>query len=215
MATTRTLKNDALGKIGLIVRDGATVVVRDTRGARFGIGWLARRLAAREAAVLLALEREPGMPTLIGFDGGVLERSYLPGEPIHTAQPRSREYFVRALRLLRALHRRGIAHNDLAKEGNWLNGPGEQPGIIDFQLAYRSRARGRLFRGLAREDLRHLMKHKRTYFPQGLTARQRALLAHPVIATRAWRALVKPVYLLVTRRLLRWPERYGSGERHV
>jgi hypothetical protein len=111
------------------------------------------------------------------------------------------------------MHRAGVAHNDLAKEANWLCTPRGGAGIVDFQLAYCPRRRGRVFRVLAREDLRHLYKHKRYYRPDGLTTRQRALLAHPSVLSMAWRRLFKPVYGFVTRRLLGWAEREGAEER--
>jgi hypothetical protein len=64
--------------------------------------------------------------------------------------------------------------------------------VIDFQLAWFDAARGRLFRLMAREDLRHLLKHKRQYCPQRLTARQRALLARPSLPARLWRKTLHP-----------------------
>lgn len=210
--TRRILKSDSLGSVCLLKEAGPAVVLRDTRGARYGARWLARALAAHEAKILARLGSTAGLPTLISFDGTMLKRSFLPGEPMHAAQPRSREYFHRALTLLRRLHRHGIAHNDLAKEANWLCAPGDQPAIVDFQIAWFSPRRGKLFRALAREDLRHLLKHKRTYLPDRLTARQRALLATPTVWARLWRALWKPPYHWLTRRLLRRPVRRGPVE---
>jgi serine/threonine protein kinase len=210
--TRHILKSDSLGSVCLLAETGPAAVLRDTRGARYGAGWLARALAAHEAKILARLDPTPGLPTLISFDGTTLKRSFLPGEPMHAARPRSREYFHRALTLLRRLHRHGIAHNDLAKEANWLCAPGDQPAIVDFQIAWFSPRRGKLFRALAREDLRHLLKHKRTYLPDRLTARQRALLATPTVWARLWRALWKPPYHWVTRRLLGRPGRRGPAE---
>jgi hypothetical protein len=66
---------------------------------------------------------------------------------------------------------------------------------------------------LAHDDLRHLLKHKRQYLPEHLTARQRAILAQPSPLSRAWRATGKPIYLFVTRRLLGWADREGAGDR--
>src|SRR3546814_3416037 len=80
-------------------------------------------------------------------------------------------YFRAARRLLQGLHRRGVAHNDLAKEANWLVLADGRPALIDFQLAVLGKPRSRWMRLLAREDLRHLLKHKRTYCPQSITPR--------------------------------------------
>jgi hypothetical protein len=116
--------------------------------------------------------------------------------------------------LLRRLHRHGVVHNDLAKEANWLVTAAGDPAIVDFQIALSSRRRGPLFRRLAYEDLRHWLKHKRTYLPERLTRRQGAMLADPTLVTRAFRALVKPGYRFVTRRVLGWQDRDGPRERH-
>jgi RIO-like serine/threonine protein kinase len=211
---TLELKRDTLGAVRLVDEGGVSTVERDTRAARHGLRWLARRLAAREARTLRVLPGlAPNVPSLVSFDGKVLRRTFLAGEPLFVGPPPSRGYFVRALRLVRALHRAGVTHNDLAKEANWLRAPGDTPGLLDFQLAVRSSRRGRWFRYLAHEDLRHLLKHKRTYHPEGLTARQRRMLAQPPWPTRLWRAGWKPLYRAVTRRVLGWDERRGPAER--
>jgi len=87
------------------------------------------------------------------------------------------------------------------------------PALVDFQLAMRPRTRGRLFRALAHDDLRHLLKHKRTYFPGRLTARQRAVLERRSPIGTLWAWTGKPVYRFVTRGLLGWADREGAGDR--
>jgi RIO-like serine/threonine protein kinase len=211
--TSENLKSDLLGTTRLVRARDAAFVERDTRTAHSALRWLARRLAAREAAALATLAAVEQLPRLLAFDGAVVRRSYVEGVPLYEAPPRSRTYFVEALRLLRRMHRAGIAHNDLAKEANWLVAGGDRCAIIDFQLATRSPSRSAHFRKMAYEDLRHLLKHKRTYQPLALTARQRRVLARPTLPTRLWRALVKPVYRFATRGLLGWTERTGPFER--
>jgi RIO-like serine/threonine protein kinase len=211
--STESLKNDVLGTTRLVHTSDMRFIERDTRTAHTCVRWLARRLAAREAAALVALAEVESVPRLLEFDGAVVRRSYLQGVPLYEAPPRSRAYFVHALKVLRLLHRAGIAHNDLAKEANWLVAAGETCAIIDFQLATHSPLRGARFRRRAYEDLRHLLKHKRTYQPLALTARQRRVLARPTLPTRLWRMLAKPVYRLVTRAVLGWPDRFGPLER--
>ena len=188
-------------------------VERDTGEANRWIVLLARRLAAREARALAALRRVPQVPRLISWDGRRLQRSWLPGVPLHRSGGVDRAYFREALRLLRRVHAAGILHNDLAKEPNWLVRPDGSPALLDFQLAMRPRRRGRLFRMLAHDDLRHLLKHKRTYCPECLTTRQRALLAKRSPIAGAWARTGKPLYRFVTRRLLGWADREGAGDR--
>jgi RIO-like serine/threonine protein kinase len=188
-------------------------VERDTTTAPIATRWLARRLAAREARALLALRAVPSVPRLLTWDGQRLQRTWLPGVPLHRAGRVDRAYFGEALRLLRRLHAAGVVHNDLAKEPNWLVTPEGRPSLVDFQLAARPRHRGELFRMLAHDDLRHLLKHKRTYCPQHLTQRERAILARRSAVAELWARTGKPVYRFVTRRLLGWADREGAGDR--
>jgi hypothetical protein len=211
MASRSLLKEDFLGAVLLEQAAGRPVIVRHfPTGLR---GWLAARLAAREARALKRLAGLRGVPRLLHLDGQRLVRSYLDAQVMYLGNPPQRDYFRRAARLLRRMHRRGVAHNDLAKEANWLCLENGYCGIVDFQLAVCTRRRGRWFRLLAREDLRHLLKHKRHYLPQSLTARERAILASPSLLARACRRIAKPPYVFVTRRLLGWPERSGPAER--
>lgn len=207
------LKQDLFGTVQLVERGGDLVIVRDTLPARWWLRWLARLLLRREAAALAALDHLDGVPALLRYDGSRLERSFLRGQPMHVAKPVSPLYFKQALTLLRKLHRAGVCHNDLAKEPNLLVRDDGSPAFIDFQLGAYSNKRGKFFRAAAREDLRHLLKHKRTYIPERLTMRQQRLLASPSPVARVWMATAKPVYLFVTRRLLGWADREGAGDR--
>ena len=211
MATRQVLKRGTLGDVVIETENGRVSTIRDFEPARWR--WLARRLAAHEANVLLRLEGLDGIPSLISFDRARLIRSFVSGAAMHSGPPPSLAYFRNALRLLRLMHRRRVVHNDLAKEANWIHREGDRAGIVDFQLAICFVRRNRWFRSLAREDLRHLLKHKRHYHPDSLSARQQAILARPSWPARAWRALFKPPYRLVTRRLLGWPERADANER--
>jgi serine/threonine protein kinase len=133
---------------------------------------------------------------------------------MHLAKPRDPAYFRAAARLLRRLHTARVIHNDLAKETNWLVTPDGRPALVDFQLAVTSgRQRGALARALAHDDIRHLLKHKRSYLPERLTAREKRILATPSLVSRLWMASGKRLYLLVTRRIFRWRDREGAGDR--
>jgi hypothetical protein len=210
------LKRDLFGVVSHVASGPSSTppcVERDTTAAAPWIRWLARRLAAREARALLRLRGLPGVPRLLAWDGRRLLRSWLPGTPLHRAANVEDPWFRDALRLLRRVHARGVVHNDLAKEPNWLVDAGGGAGLLDFQLALQPAVRGRLFRALAYDDLRHLLKHKRTYCPERLTARQRRVLARRSLLAAAWARTVKPAYRLVTRGLLGWADREGAGDR--
>lgn len=211
------LKSDLFGTVTRVERqiEGTTVwlVERDSRSARWWLRWLANHLSRREAKALKSLAGTQSVPTLIERDHGVLTRSWIEARPMQLAQPSDPRYFLQALRLVRRLHRADVVHNDLAKETNWLVTPDGHPSLVDFQLAWVSHGRGRIFRMLARDDLRHLLKHKRKYCPQRLTARQRHILATPSPLARIWMKTGKKLYLFVTRRLLGWADREGAGDR--
>jgi RIO-like serine/threonine protein kinase len=205
-----TLKQDAVGRIAMVA--GAPPRIRREPGhAAFGLRWVARRLAGNEARALARLAHLEGLPRLLGWNGRVLERSYFTGAAMQQQGVPDPAYFPAARRLLQAIHRAGVVHNDLAKEANWLVTVRGEPAIVDFQLAWCPRRPGRLFRLLAREDLRHLLKHKRTYFPERLTPVERRVLARHSWVRTLWFATGKRVYRVVTRRLLRWQDNEGLG----
>ncbi len=213
MSNRRLLKKDLFGEVWLNHSGDDSTILRDTRSAHWWVRWLARFLLRREAAGLAALDGIDGVPALIRYDKSQLTRSFLAGAPMHLSRPTDKAYFDNAARLLRRMHRAGVVHNDLAKEPNLLVRDDGSAAFIDFQLAWHSVRRGRLFRIAAREDIRHLLKHKRTYCPGELTQRELDILARPSGLSRAWMGLFKPVYLFVTRRIIGWSDREGAGDR--
>lgn len=206
------LKADNFGRIALMRDHEGLFVRRDLAHVpawlRLPAWWLARR----EARALQCIDGLPATPRLLRWDGRKLDRSYMEGAAMYQSPPHGDlAYFQRARRLLQQLHRRGLAHNDLAKEANWLVLVDGSPAIIDFQLAVRGAQRSRWMRLLAREDLRHLLKHKRTYCPQMLTPVERRVLKRHSWVRQAWFATGKPVYRFITRRVLHWEDNEGMG----
>jgi predicted Ser/Thr protein kinase len=191
-----------------------------------GVPWWSRILARvlfRRERRALAIAGPLGIaPPLLFAGQGVLVRGWIDGVPLHLAKPHGdAAYFRSAKKALRALHRAGIAHNDLAKEQNWLYARGYGQGggdgravLMDFQLAACFRRGGALFRLARYEDLRHLLKHKRRYAPEALTAAERRVLARKSFVTRVWMATGKKVYYAVTRGL-NFTDREGRGMRFV
>lgn len=208
----QALKADSFGRIALMRDEGGVFVRRDLRHVPLWLRLPAWWLARREANALRRIDGMPATPQLLRWDGRVLDRSYMAGAAMYQRPPRGdAAYFREARRLLQALHRRGVAHNDLAKEANWLVLADGAPALIDFQLAVRGAPRSRWMRLLAREDLRHLLKHKRTYCPEALTPIERRLLRRHSWLRDAWFATGKPVYRFVTRKLLQWEDNEGQG----
>ncbi len=206
------LKADSFGRIALMRGDHGVFVRRDLRHVPLWLRLPAWWLARREARALRRIAGMRATPQLLRWDGRVLDRSYMEGAAMYQRPPHGDlAYFRAARRLLQTLHRRGVAHNDLAKEANWLVLTDGTPALIDFQLAVQGRPRSRWMRLLAREDLRHLLKHKRTYCPQALTPVERGLLKRRSWLRNAWFATGKPVYRFVTRKLLHWEDNEGQG----
>ncbi len=176
----------------------------------------ARHLFGRERhALALARELRVG-PELLWAGRQALVRGFIDGVALHLAKPFDDvAYFRSAKQALRKLHRAGICHNDLAKEQNWLVGRDGRAYLTDFQLAACFRTHGRLFRIAAYEDLRHLLKHKRSYAPSALTPKERQILARKSLVASIWLATGKKVYRAITRGLFNFTDREGGGRRLV
>ena len=177
---------------------------------------LARHLFARERrALVLARDLDVG-PKLLWAGRQALVRGFIDGVALHLARPHGDLAYFRSAKLaLRKLHRAGICHNDLAKEQNWLRGSDGRAYVTDFQLAACFKTRSRLFRIAAYEDLRHLLKHKRSYAPQALTPMERKILARKSFVASIWLKTGKKVYQAITRGLFNFTDREGGGRRLV
>src|SRR5665213_833995 len=161
---------------------------------------LARHLFARERRALAAARGLEVGPELLWAGRGALVRSFIDGVALHLANPHGDVgYFRSAKQALRRMHRAGICHNDLAKEQNWLVGRDGRAYLTDFQLAACFKTRSRLFRIAAYEDLRHLLKHKRSYAPGALTPRERKILARKSFVASVWLKTGKKLYRVITR----------------
>lgn len=209
-------KRDAFSETVSGTLDGVPdfpVVLRRLDGVPLWARPLARALARREIRALGAVQGIEGCPMLVRSDRTGLLRSWTRGTPLHLARPADPEWYRDAKRLLRQMRRAGVTHNDVAKPQNWLMTPSGRAAVIDFQLASVHRRRGALFRTMAREDLRHLLKQKRAYAPHLLTPAETAMLARKALPARLWMATGKKLYNFVTRRLMNWSDGEGTEDR--
>lgn len=174
------------------------------------LAWI---LARREIRALKAVRGIDGTPTLISTDRDGLLRDWLDGTPIQNARPSEDLWFRDAFRILREMRRRRITHNDLAKPQNWLMRPDGRAAVIDFQLASVHRFRTPLYRIMAYEDFRHLLKQQKAYAPETMTPTGRRILATRSLPSHIWRTSGKRVYEFVTRRLLNWSDGEGTHDR--
>jgi hypothetical protein len=182
-----------------------------------GLPWWARpvahRLARREVRALAACAGIAGVPQLIAADRTAILRTYSDGLPLHLARPKDPAFYRDAFRLLRDLRQAGVTHNDLDKPQNWLMSPDGRAKIVDFQLASVHRRRRWLFRQMAYEDFRHLLKHKRRFAPALLTPRGRRIVDSRSAPSRLWRGTGKKLYVAVTRGIFGWSDGEGLGGR--
>jgi len=182
-----------------------------------GVPWYARPiawfLAKKEVRGLRAVAGVEGVPELLRVDKVGLLRSWSEGTPLHLARPGDAVWYRDAKRLLREMRARGVAHNDIAKPQNWLMTPEGRAAVIDFQLASVHPRKGRWFRVLAREDLRHLLKQKRAYAGGLLVPSERRMLAQKSLPSRIWMATGKRAYNFVTRRVMNWSDGEGTEDR--
>src|SRR5580692_10721702 len=100
---------------------------------------VALELFRRERKALARAKPLGVAPPLLFAGRRALVRGWIDGVPLHIAKPHGdTAYFRSAKAALRTLHRAGIAHNDLAKEQNWLYAQDDGHGrafLMDFQLA--------------------------------------------------------------------------------
>jgi len=177
---------------------------------------LALHLFARERRALTLAKGLKVGPELLWAGRRALVRGFIDGVALHLAKPHGDvAYFRSAKAALHRLHRAGICHNDLAKEQNWLRGADGRAYLTDFQLAACFKRRSRLFRIAAYEDLRHLLKHKRSYAPEALTPKERKILARKSAVASIWLMTGKKVYRAITRGLFNFTDREGGGRRLV
>lgn len=229
----QVLKSDAFGRVELLDGPQGQVVRRVACGGSIpGSRWLARILLERERRALERLAGVAGvtrrldLPAYAALPSGegrfaaqrspVLLRSWIEALPLWRVQSLPFDYFERLEELVLELHARGVCHNDLHKEPNVLVDEAGYPALVDFQLASLHEPGGRGMRARAREDLRHVEKHRRVYargtgraFSSGSSstgesadASARAFRRRSLVA-KLWMRFGKPVYNLVTRRLLR------------
>jgi hypothetical protein len=177
---------------------------------------LALHLFARERKALTLAKGLNVGPELLWAGRRALVRGFIDGAALHLAKPHGDvAYFRSAKQALRRLHRAGICHNDLAKEQNWLRGADGRCYVTDFQLAACFKSRSRLFRIAAYEDLRHMLKHKRSYAPEALTPMEHKILARKSAVARIWLMTGKKVYRGITRGIFNFTDREGGGRRLV
>ena len=172
-----------------------------------------RRLTRREADHLERLAGVPGIPRLLGRPSpDTFLRQWIDGATLRELDRIPDTVFPALREVLAAVHARGVAYADLAKEENIIVDEAGRPWLVDFQISV---AKGSWLGGFAarlmRADRYHLARHVKRRRPDQLTDDDvRALAAGKGVISRLHKSLVKKPYNLVTRKLVtRWS---GAGE---
>ena len=220
----RVFKRDTFGRVERLTDgEGACLTRRVASGGGIPLsGVVARFLAKRERRALQQLEglscvpnavvdegaRSAACDGLAPREGDVFLREWIDGAALPIAESLPEDFFDLLDELVGELHARGVCHNDLHKEPNILVGLDGRPALVDFQLASVHEGDSRSFRARCAEDDRHVHKHRLRYTREGRgpaeageRGRGRGKRRRPLAFV--WRRFGKPVYLLITRGLLR------------
>ena len=155
------------------------------------VPWWSRRPRARavpaRARGRLRVAGKLGIaPPLLFAGRRVLVRGWIDGVPLHIAKPHGDAAYFRSAKA--ALAQRCIAPASDAqrsRQGAELARTPTAAPMSPISSSRRAfRRRSALFRLARYEDLRHLLKHKRRYAPEALTAAERRVLARKSWITR-------------------------------
>lgn len=214
LEVVQELKRDVFGRVELVRVERSSgqleLAIRRVAcgSALVGSRFVARLLLARERRALELLSDLAGVPQILQASKGELLRTYQEGTALSQTEELALDFFDQLADLVRTVHARGVCHNDLHKEQNVIVGLDGRPCLVDFQLASTHNRESRLSHSRAREDLRHVEKHRRRYWRDGRgpVGVEFDLAALPPMrrskTALIWRRTVKPLYLFVTRRLL-------------
>jgi len=212
----REIKHDFFAATGFYQSDGQPnqrVVLKMSRSADFcGVPliWLGRWLCRREIRFYRKLADVPNIPPIVGTVGDTgFVHGYAPGTPLSKDRPIPDSFFDDLWQLIDEIHRRGIAYVDTNKPQNILHGDDDQPHLIDFQISWDLHELGDtwlnrwMLRRLQREDLYHLLKHKRNLRPDLMTPQELEDADRRSWFIKAHRAVATPIRKVRRRTLKR------------
>lgn len=177
--------------------------------------WIGRALARREAGFLERLSDVPLVPDGLGpvsVDGRVADNAvahiFVDGAPFRDRSGIAPDFILQLERLVKDVHRCGIAYVDLHKRENVIVDTDGRPNLIDFQVSlaigdrfpWNSRLFRRFVAMMQETDLYHVRKHHLWLFPEEFSAEERRTYASPPGIIGAHRRIAVPLRQL--RRLL-------------
>lgn len=176
---------------------------------------LAALLAGHEADLYGRLSGIPGIPRLLARPRpDAFLREFVEGATVRDTESLPPRFFASLEEVLRAVHARGVAYVDLAKEENVIAGADGRAWLIDFQISVAREGPLRPFVArLQAEDLYHLSKMRLRRAPSEATEEDRRRVAGRGRLGRLHRATVKKAYNVLTRHLVRRWSGAGEGRR--
>lgn len=172
--------------------------------------FLERFLARKEISNYRKVDGIPGVPRFLGQIGDDSHlHEYVEGVTLNVYPGAVKDSFFDDLdEILSAVHERGLAYVDFAKDENIVVSEEGDPCLIDFQICLdHAGKRGLLApfyrwlgRRLMREDRFHLAKHRRRYRPDQAALRKDGE-PQKSLGSRVWRVVVKGPYNVLTRRI--------------
>ena len=203
----RTIKHDFFAATGFFENAaGECVVAKVGRTAPFAgiaMDWVGRFLCRRELRFYRALADLPNVPRLLGTFGKTgFVHAFVPGQPLQRQLKVPDGFFDRLQSLMAEVHKRRIAYVDANKSPNILVGDDGLPYLIDFQISWDIHVMGDTpvnrwcLARMQREDLYHILKHKRRLRPDELTAEELDATRRPSLLIRAHRFITRPYFRL-------------------
>lgn len=186
---------------------GEKVVLKISRLQPFckiPLRWLGRFLCGREYRILLLLQDLQQVPQIVCRFGknGLIYR-YIDGQSLDERPAVPDRFFDDLRRLLSQVHAKGLCYMDLNKRGNILADAGQRPCLIDFQISlHLPKWLGFITAGLQKEDMYHLLKHKRRFRPDLMTKEENLNSRKVSFAVGVHRFVSKP-FRTIRRRILR------------
>jgi hypothetical protein len=204
------VKHDFFAATGFYDNDAGRRVVlkvgRVVECAGMPLKWVGKLLRRRELRFYSRLSDLPYVPRILstwGETGFIHE--YVPGRPLSREYPVPDGFFDRLADVFAELHRRQIAYVDANKSQNILLGEDGLPYLIDFQISWDLHALGGnainrwWLAKLQREDLAHLLKHKKRLRPDEMTRREWEAVDRRSLLIRIHRFVFKPWFRLRRR----------------
>ena len=133
----------------------------------FPLSWLGRFLRNREHKIIRQLHDLDQVPKVISpFGRHGLVYDFIEGQSLDEKPAIPDDYFDQLSQLLIEMHKRNVCYMDMNKRGNILGNNG-RPYLIDFQISLLLSGKwcGFLRRRFQKEDIYHLLKHKRRCRP--------------------------------------------------